>query len=288
MGNQEGDASVGKKNVVIYHADCPDGFGAAWACWTILGDDAEYIPAKYGDPVPDSTWNAEAVYIVDFSYPRPILEELAKRVPKVVVLDHHRTAQADLTGLPFATFDMEKSGAVMAWEHFHPNDPVPLFLLYIQDRDLWRWELPRSREFSAALWVQPREFPVWSLIASDFGDEAGHESRLASEFLDRGEAILDHVRVTVDRLVGNAKIVPVGGHPVPVVNSPVYQSELGEALCKAHPDRPFAAVYYKPSTGVEVWSLRSRNGFDVSEVAKSLGGGGHKAAAGFTVVTTPE
>ena len=31
------------KPLVIYHHPCSDGFGAAWAPRTVLGDDAEYI-----------------------------------------------------------------------------------------------------------------------------------------------------------------------------------------------------------------------------------------------------
>ena len=36
------------KPLVIYHAHCTDGFGAAFAAWMKLGDDAEYVPMQYG------------------------------------------------------------------------------------------------------------------------------------------------------------------------------------------------------------------------------------------------
>ena len=38
---------------VIYHADCSDGFGAAWAAWKRLGNRAEYHACKHGQPPPD-------------------------------------------------------------------------------------------------------------------------------------------------------------------------------------------------------------------------------------------
>lgn len=111
-----------KPTFVLYHANCPDGFAAARAAWMSLGDAATYLPVSYGDPLPAIPDGSE-VYIVDFSYPRPILEELEARCG-LTVIDHHATAQEALSGLAFAHFDMSKSGAVLTWEHFH-KEPVP-------------------------------------------------------------------------------------------------------------------------------------------------------------------
>ena len=119
---------------VLYHANCDDGFGAAWAARKKLGDAAVYVPVKYGDPLPP-TVTGERVYVVDFSYPRDVLETLADRC-KVVVLDHHKTAQEDLADLPFAEFDMERSGAGMTWDYFFPGQPRPPLIDHIEDRDL--------------------------------------------------------------------------------------------------------------------------------------------------------
>ena len=74
----------------------------------------------------------------------------------------------------------------------------------------------------------------------------------------------------------------INGYAVPTVNSPILQSELGNYLCKDH---PFAAFYHIDKDLGEVWSLRSDKNdlgaVDVSEIAKSFGGGVHKNAAGF-------
>ena len=99
------------KKVVLYHAGCHDGFGAAWAAHQKFGDSAEYTAVQYGQDPPNIEAGSE-VYIVDFSYPRPILEALNKKMSKLVVLDHHDTARKELEGLDYATFDMDKSGAV--------------------------------------------------------------------------------------------------------------------------------------------------------------------------------
>lgn len=260
---------------VLYHADCHDGFGAAWAAWKRLkGEGAIYIPVRYGEPLPELP-NAQEVYILDFSYPRDVLEELAQRV-RLLAIDHHKTAQEALEGFPHAIFDMGKSGAVLAWEHFHPGKRVPKLLEYVQDRDLWKWELPRSREVSAALRAYPMDFEVW--------DELNIKAILG-DLAKEGEGILRFVQAEVGRIVDRAvlsdKAFP--GYKVPIVNTTAFRSEVGEELLKRYPDSPFAATYMVRPDGKVVWSLRSRGDFDVSEIAKARGGGGHKAAAGFTV-----
>lgn len=60
-----------------------------------------------------------------------------------------------------------------------------------------------------------------------------------------------------------------------------------EMLSK-YPDAPFTACWFRRADGQIQYSLRSEDSrLDVSEVAKSLGGGGHRNAAGFQQATTP-
>lgn len=267
--------------VVLYHGPgCQDGFGAAFAAWSVLGDQATYIPVQYGQEPPSPAFLADRLYILDFSYDRMTILEMARRcIGQVVVLDHHKSAREILEGIsaPNITvvFDMDKSGAVLAWEHFHPGKPVPMLLQYVQDRDLWKWELPSSHEFSAALSIEEKDFEEWDNL-----ERRLYEPIEFNRFIDSGESILAAQRHHVEFLASKAFIAPVGDYLVPVVNSSLFQSEIGQRLCQLHPEMPFAAVFFVTETE-EIWSLRSRNGFDVSSVAKSLGGGGHAAAAGF-------
>jgi uncharacterized protein len=271
--------------VVLYHKDCADGFGAAFAAWTVLGDPTVYVPVQYGEPMPlGQIPVGGTAYIVDFSYPREDLISLAQRSNRVVVLDHHKTAREALEGLDgtvpglSVAFDMDRSGAVLTWEYFHPGEPVPLLLLYIQDRDTWRWELQDSRAFSAALGLEPKSFERWKELARCLTPD---NPWARERFVADGSLVLRAQAQHVASLASKAVMSDVGGHSVPAVNCPIFQSELGEELCKKYPDSPFAAVWFCPGPDTEIWSLRSRNGFDVSEVARSLGGGGHAAAAGF-------
>ncbi len=262
---------------ILYHANCYDGFGAAWAAWKALGDGAKYYPIAYGDsPPPLINADQGKLYLLDFTFPRQTLLSLAKEFD-IVVLDHHKTAQGDLADLPFARFDVDKSGAVLAWEHFHPGTPIPELVRYLQDRDLWQFRLPRSREIAAWLRSYPMDFRIWDGLVWDVIDDARYW-QAASE----GEAILRFQCEMVDVMCRNAWVTKIGDHWVPVTNATIFFSEVGERLCELNPGMPFAAYYLDRADGKRQWGLRSRGGFDVSAVAKAFGGGGHTAAAGFT------
>ncbi len=254
---------------VLYHGNCYDGFGAAFAAWQYLGGEAVYWPVLYGQGVPGGLGEDSRVLICDFSYPREELLALKERVGFLWVLDHHKTAQADLEGVDFATFDMEKSGAVMTWEYFH-GGKVPLFFEYLQDRDLWKFELAGSKGVSQALRAYPMEFAVWSDLVWD-----------VDRLLREGPIIERFTEQMVSLMCDNAAMGSVGGHVVPIANATVFFSEVGDELCRRHPEAEFSAYYLDRKDGMRQWGLRSRGGFDTSEVAKALGGGGHPGASGF-------
>lgn len=252
-----------KRPLVIYHGDCPDGFGAAYAAWKLYGDGADYLPVNHGEPPPDM--RGRSVMVADFAYDRRTTEALAEQAASLVVLDHHRSAEAEIGDLPQCVFDMNRSGAVMAWEYLHKDGP-PLLLQYVQDRDLWRNQLPESDEVSAALRAKPFDFQIWDSLDVD---------QLRAE----GRILLAYQRRMIERIAAHASPVEVAGVRVPTVNSPVLQSELGDRLAKGH---PFAAVWWQGAGEVARWSLRSTpEGLDVSVIATRFGGGGHRTAAGF-------
>lgn len=254
---------------ILYHASCYDGFGAAWAAWKKFGDDAKYVAVHYGKPMPKLPDESD-IFIVDFSYPRQELLALKARMNNLVVLDHHKTAQQDLAGLDFAIFDMNKSGAVLAWEYFHPGQAVPKLLEYVQDRDLWRWKLAQSREVSAALQSYRMDFELWEGMMNQ-------SLALANE----GSAILRWQQQKIEAAISHAAWMKIGGYQVPVVNATQLMSEICNRLCEAYPDAAFAAYYFDDKDGNRQWGLRSVGAFDVSAVAKRYGGGGHRNAAGF-------
>lgn len=254
---------------VIYHDPCFDGFGAAWAAHEALGEKAQYIGVNYGDKIPELPKDAR-VAIVDFSFPREELEQLNQNVAGLVVLDHHKTAEENLQGLPYAVFEKTRAGAGIAWEYFHKGKPEPEMLALVEDRDLWKFELDKSREFSAALGSYPREFSVWSQL------DVPH---LKAE----GVAICRFKDQLVNANLERVRWGNIRGYQVPIVNvSGELRSEVGDAMCRKYKDAPFAALYFDDQNGDRKWSLRSRNDFDITTVTRTFpGGGGHAQAGGF-------
>lgn len=251
-------------DIVLYHAECTDGFGAAWAIWKRFPD-ARFIPVKHGVPPPASLAGRHIV-IADFTYHRAELETIAAEAASLQILDHHITAQSSLADLPFAYFDQTKSGAVLAWEWAH-GTPAPWLLRYVQDKDLWEWALPASREVSAALASYPFDFKIWDELRQD---------QLEAE----GRAILRYENELVAKIAAQAVLVTFQGKPVPAVQSAVLTSQVGERLSKGH---PFCVIWHDRD-GRRYYSLRSaEEGDDVAAIATAFGGGGHTHAAGFSV-----
>jgi uncharacterized protein len=270
------------KPLVIYHYPCVDGFTAAWTIW-LAHPDWEFYPAKHGEPAPDVT-GREVVYMVDFSYKRPVILEMAKQVDWIYIIDHHKTAQADLIDLPdnvTIVFDMEKSGARLAWEDFHHDKPVPEIVKYVEDRDLWRFAYPETESINAYIFSQSYDFAIWSYLD---GMLASKDTK--NHIISLGDAITQKHHKDVQELSANKFRGRIGGHEVWIVNVPyTLASDMGHLLGKGE---PFAASYFYDGTGF-VYSLRSdENGLDVGEIAKKYGGGGHKHAAGFKIKVNPE
>lgn len=308
-----------KKPICIYHGGCADGFTAAWAVWKRFGDSFDYHAGVHQNAPPDVS--GRDVVIVDFSYKLPILQEMLKsgdenQANTILILDHHKSAEEDLRPLMApgkgyrdrdasydpdswrrafeeamewpvrAVFDMERSGAGLAWDYFHPGTERPAIVHYVEDRDLWRFELEDSRDINAYIFAHPYDFNEWERLAglldiNPFGCAS------------MGAAIEKKHHKDVAELVSEMRReLRIAGHIVPAANLPkTLTSDAGHVMCKPYPapssqgetiTPPFAACYWDTPDG-RVFSLRSHGDFDVSAVARQYGGGGHKNAAGFRV-----
>ncbi|MFQ5418469.1 MAG: hypothetical protein ACE5FL_15690, partial [Myxococcota bacterium] len=170
-----------KKNL-IYHAGCPDGFGAAWSAWNAWGDSARYIPRGHDDAFDASRFDGEVLVFADISLRNDLLLEAGEVAAQLVVLDHHLTARDHFASNPgvenalverghTVQFDLNHSGAILAWSYFHPDEPSPDILQYVEDQDLWNWKLPRSQEVNAAIGSYQRDFDTWTRLAERSVDE---------------------------------------------------------------------------------------------------------------------
>jgi len=302
--------------ICIYHGNCADGFGAAWAVRKALPD-CDFHAGIYQNAPPDVA--KRDVILVDFSYKRDVLREMAKTARSILILDHHKSAADDLPGEIFrkdgrctgngepwiirmdewgggpltwdrhkfnvaldesegatcaqvyALFDMERSGAGIAWDFFHPETKRPKLIDHIEDRDIWRFALFGTREIQANVFSYPYDFSVWDrLMGMD-----------PMELAKEGAAIeRKHHKDVAELVAAFKRRMSIGGVEVWAANIPyTLTSDAGHLMCEG--GEPFAACYWDTPEG-RVFSLRSReDGADVAEIAKTYGGGGHKHASGF-------
>jgi len=274
------------KPLVIYHGDCADGFAAAWCFWRHFGDSVEYIKGVYQGRVPDVL--DRDVYLVDFSYKYDTMKMILTFAKSVTMLDHHKTALDDLwpleaDGLIMSDCTNEKSGAMIAWNYMQQltkkKETTPRMIAYIQDRDLWKFELPGSKEVSMFLFSHEYEFRQWDkLMKATKRDIEG--------FIKLG-AILEKKHLKdIRELIRTAKrYINLGAlEKVPTLNVPyTMASDAGSMMSE---EEPFAITYYDTRDS-RCFSLRSNklnpNARDVSEIASQYGGGGHFYASGFKV-----
>ena len=272
------------KRICFFHAGCPDGFGAAWSVWRAWGDGARYVPRGHEDAFDPERYQDAQVVFVDISLPNDSLRALGEVAEQVLILDHHRTAKNSFDAEPSLEawlescgheirFDLSHSGAVLAWQHFHPGEPVPELLRYVEDQDLWRWSLPRSDEVNAAIGSHPRDFATWDRLVET----------PAAALADEGAPILRANRIEVERALKSAHPISVGNVRAEAVNALHSRAAIGHELAKrAAYGQPFGVVYRVSGTRVDC-SIYSTGDTDVSEMAALHGGGGHRNAAGFSV-----
>lgn len=261
---------------ILYHGNCFDGFGAAWIAQRFFNNPV-LVPCSYGDPLPDI--KDTDVYLLDFSFPREQLLQLKAQNRFLKVIDHHKTAQAICEGLDFCEFDMNRSGAGMTWDYFHNHVPRPTLIRVVEDRDLWRFQVSKCKELHAYIASYPKDVKTWDKLHDD----------LEYEYLQcvlEGQAILRYHAQKSEEIAAFVSLQQIGGYTVPVVNCPYnFASDVLHGIIEKDSKAPFVASYFYRADGTKQFSLRGRDtdSFDVSEVAKMYGGGGHPKSSGFSI-----
>jgi oligoribonuclease NrnB/cAMP/cGMP phosphodiesterase (DHH superfamily) len=269
-----------KSIVIFYHADCPDGFGAAWAAWKKFGKKAECIPIPAGqdkDQLKGITPKDKTIYFLDVCVSPEDLERLKKTNKSVIVIDHHKTNSEMVRHASEHLFDLNHSGSVLAWTYFHPNKKVPNFLKYIETVDLWRFSLPHTKELTTYAYSKPFDFKIWSGLARDF-----EGPKKLKRYFELGRVLEEYEDNLTDSMVRQAELVKFGKRKVLVVNLSIkkFSSFVGHKLCDKVP--PLGIIWYVKNGELNV-SLRGDGTIDVSKLAGRYGGGGHKNSAGFAI-----
>lgn len=280
---------MSKEVGVVFHNDA-DGWGAAYAAWRRFGDAAAYYPHDIGDEWPVMGFHKE-LWIMELPPEHWMGAQAVVDADAVHVVDHHASAQAALDAWPRSPgrrvyFDVTQAACMLAWKTLHPMTKAPELLRYIEDRDLWKWEMPDSKVmnmgFSHVLEGMARQ-PVNEILERIHAlVDAWSWDVAIADWRNQYQALVDHIEQVARRTAAKAVAVRIGGADAMAVNCPLYQSEVGHEILEEWPMVDVAACYWTRPDGRVQWSLRSRpESVDVGELCKTLGGGGHPCAAGF-------
>lgn len=264
---------MSSRPLCIYHKNCADGFGAAYVVDKYYRGEVDFYPDTYPGNPPNVT--GRDVIIVDYSYKKDVIFDLATKANTILIIDHHITAEQELTDLPAnvaALFDKNHSGCVATWKYFFKDEPVPFLLECVQDRDLWLFKSEYTKDIMAVVHAYEFEFPVWDTLMST----------AIYELVDQGKLLNRKYNKDLKSILKDCvREVLFDGHIVPIANLPgMYASEAGAILSEGY---PFAITYWDRNDCTSFSLRSSKDGLDVSEIAKKFGGGGHKHAAGFTI-----
>lgn len=320
------------KKAIVFHArgegdqltPCPDGIAAAAIAYSAIGDDnTDVLPRSYYElREGEGLEGYDAIYIVDFSFDADIIRRLREH-SNVVILDHHQNAMESLLSSLGSTslwrsiqegksnnfhvkkeglalrFDNLKCGAELAWEFFYPNTPVPAFVRYVGDRDLWKNELPYTGEIYEAIaqrrshaYREGGELAVFEMYRSlfnipywEFVEQFAQEGvplylnrlRLVEELTSSPDQVF---RLDLNK-VGDQEVVSCLAIQLDSQTNR-YASDVCHELLGKFPDYSVAVAVVSVS-GEEKYELRSRQGSDAdcSAIARYYGGNGHFHAAGF-------
>ena len=286
-------------HVVLYHKNCLDGLGAAWAAWRGLDKQCDLVAVQYG--MKFETLFGEGfcnligknVYCLDFSFDRETVK-LLRNICNFTLLDHHVTAAKALEGLYQNDFDeiagytrtpsigvmpdvilvdQKYSGAMLAWKWFNPGSQFcpPFGIEAVQDRDLWQWKVTGSKEWTAAGFS-------YDMTVENFDKLV---DRPYKDVISEGEALLRSQEKNVKVLSKGARRFKLDEFDVPVVNANAcFASDLGAVLAE---NEPFSLTYHDCADGRQFSLRTSCKDIKVNEIAERFGGGGHPGAAGFRI-----
>lgn len=283
--------------ICVFHADCLDGLGAA-AVVKMKYPDVVLYDMKYGDKLDFATIisskKLDDLYVVDFSFSQEQITALCELFNVVTIIDHHKTYEPTHVSWHhkpvnfISVYDPNMSGATLTYLTLF-DEHIPKRFLYVEDRDLWKWQVPNSAEFTTAAYdlylAEGRDAIIDKLSKDDIFFE---------EHMITVGSILERAKQnSIKQLKENVSIGTFYGAnrtygrtlKVGILNSPIYMSELGNVICSTL-DVDMAIVWYNKD-GMYKISARSVGDFNVLPCIEELGGGGHPRAAGASITQNP-
>lgn len=284
-----------KFNYIIYHKGCLDGYTGFYLF--IRSKQWEPKPYVYPD-VPSAITippeiDGKTVIIIDVAYKPEILHEIAKRAKSVLFIDHHKSNIDEIKLDPphKLVYDIDKCGATLVWQYFYGGKDIPRFVQLVEDNDLGHWKYEDTLPFITAIEVSLSMKPHIDALRK--WDNLNNESYL-NKLINKGKVFEEYKKYLIKKVAKDHTVLTFPSqvirnrfgfdqtnYQVAVINGGTPSTSLvGKFVVDNYPV-DFCFLYrYDIAKKRYYVSLRSKEA-DVSEIAKKLGGGGHKLASGF-------
>jgi len=264
-------------DICIYHANCKDGFTSAFIVWCIFKEKCKYLPYNYGKSPPDI--KDLNVIICDFSFDYNTLKNMIETSKSLIVLDHHETSEKNLKDIPnqHKIFDKTLSGATLTWNYLNKDKPLPRFIKYIEDYDLWKFQYKETKYLNAVLNSLPFDFELYeSLLDND----------TLNKYLKEGEVIIRYQKNQLSFIIRSYEIKTFITNNNKKINIVYVQSntlvnEIADYILKKEETCDIVCVVnYNYKYNFTKFHLRSKD-INVAKIAEIFNGGGHKLASSF-------
>jgi oligoribonuclease NrnB/cAMP/cGMP phosphodiesterase (DHH superfamily) len=308
------------KNIVFYHDKCTDGFGAAFAAYLKLGQEAIYIPVNY-KPIQDmeplealeyafkdtgitaQDYASLRIFVVDYSFPVDQYKVHRKLFKQIVIIDHHKSAIDSY--LPYIKQELFDDDHILEDGHI-------AYSTYRKGNTMVLFSSVKSGALLSYICFGSSKIPLAFELISDrdiwtfkYGDQARAlhlyletlkpwtfekwQSILSDEktreMVSTGLTLLEERNKLLKSYADNAQPIDIEIGQTKLrgaaVSAPMqYASGVGELIYNAGHD--YAVIYSLTDWGYSC-SLRSKGDYDVCSIAEYFGGGGHLNAAGCTI-----
>ncbi len=276
MQTQDQTESILQDIVVIYHAHCQDGFGSAFAAYQKFGNTASYIACSDRVLPPEGLIGKE-VYVLDFSYPKEVLLELEKNNRRLVVIDHHISAEEAVTAVKEHVFKSDHAASYLAWEYF-TGSTVPPFIQMLEIIDLAKDKEGNEVDLITYILSKQYIFEAYRMLLEDFSTEEGLVRIRAAGHIQH-----EYLLLIIEAIISKPDFVVFEGYTVPCINMHLPLNEKSIALRMLYEKYPPFSIAYRFDNGLLKVSLRGNGEVDLTTLAAKYGGGGHKNSSGFVI-----
>lgn len=277
---------------IIAHGGCPDGTAAAWVAMKYIRENFRNCNCEIifsskrcfllDTGMSPSSFADTHMYILDYMYNYDTISQI--KAKSITIIDHHASSYKDCLDCKSLSckviHDTTKCAAVLAWEYFYGTN-VPWWILYIQDRDLYKWKLPRSRAINEAFYR--KKFNKFS----DFNSLMNYTETEISALADYGDTFHRETKDLIEGIVKRVHPIQFEGYNCGIINELCRRSEVAEVLA----DKYDILIFYAYDLPSHKWkvSLRSKTvnvqeialKYENEEITGSTKGGGHDNAASF-------